>query len=203
MSFTINQSGDDVAEGTQGQVNLHGFFHSIACCTSLGCPFGPGQIDKVQFRSFIFLIPLIVIFLRIDVDGEDAVRPRRLSIHVGSSGGSVIESDVHILFHTGNGIDFELGEVFDENALVGAFLELHLGLDVLAEQVVDFLVVDFNETATYEVSLGGVVFGLGYYLTECSGDDSPVLLAAGHAHHGVSLAASGLSVGKDGAVVAI
>ena len=131
------------------------------------------------------------------------MRSRRLSIHVGGSGGSVIESDVHIFLHAGNRVDFKVGEVFHEDALVRTFLELHLGFDVLPEQVMDFFVVDFDETATYEMSLRGVVFGLGYDLTECPGDDSPVLLATGDSHHGMGLAAAGLSVGKDSPVVAV
>lgn len=67
----------------------------------------------------------------------------------------------------------------------------------------NFLVVDFNETATYEMSLGGVVLGLGYDLTECSWDDSPVFLAARNTYHGVGLATSGLAVSKDSPVVAV
>lgn len=128
---------------------------------------------------------------------------RGLGVHIGGSGGSVGETDIHVLLHGGDGVDLELGEVLDEDALVGALLEVHSGLDVLPEEIVDLLVVDFNKTATYEVGLRCVVLSFGYDLAEGPGDDAPTLVAAGVAHHGVGFPTAGLTVGEDGPVVAV
>ena len=67
----------------------------------------------------------------------------------------------------------------------------------------DLLVVDFDETATDEVSLCSIILGFSYDLTECSWDDSPVFIATGDTHHSVGLATSCLSVRKDSPVVAV
>ena len=128
---------------------------------------------------------------------------RGLGVHIGGSGGPVGEADIHVLLHGGDGVDLELGEVLDEDALVGTLLEVHSGLDVLPEEIVDLLVVDFNKTATYKVGLRCVVLSFGYDLAEGPGDDAPALIAAGIAHHGVGLPAAGLTVGEDGPVVAV
>ena len=128
---------------------------------------------------------------------------RGLSVHVGGPGGPVGKTNIHVLLHGGDGVDFKLGEVLDEDALVGTFLEVHPGLDVLPEEVVDLLVVDFYKTATYEVSLRCVVFGFGNDLAEGPGDDPAALVATGVAHHGVRFPATGLSIGEDGPVVAV
>ena len=86
--------------------------------------------------------------------------------------------------------------------MFGTLLEFHLGLGVLAEQIVNLLVVDFNETATDEMSFGGIVVCYGNNLLESSGDDPLGLLALVASHHGMGLSASGLPVCEDGAVVA-
>ena len=86
--------------------------------------------------------------------------------------------------------------------MVGTLLEFHLCFGILAEQIVDFLVVDFNETATDEMSFGRIVVCYGNNLLESSGDDSLGLLALVASHHGMGLSASGLSVCEDGAIVA-
>lgn len=88
-------------------------------------------------------------FLRIDVNTEDAVGPRWLGIHVGGSDGSIFETHVHVLFHFGDGIYLNLSQIFDEDSFLGTFLELHFSFGVFAKQVMDLLVVNLNKTATY------------------------------------------------------
>ena len=67
----------------------------------------------------------------------------------------------------------------------------------------DFLVVDFDKTATNEVGLACIVFSFSYDLTEGPGDDTPVFLAAGVAHHSVCFTASCLTICEDGPVVTV
>ena len=67
----------------------------------------------------------------------------------------------------------------------------------------DLFVVNFDETATDQVSLGCFVLGHCYYLTKRSGNDSSRLLGIIAAHHGVCLTTTRLTIGKNGAVVAI
>ena len=97
----------------------------------------------------------------------------------------------------------DLVEVFDKNTFVWTFFQLHLGFGVFAQQVVYFLVVDLNKTATDEMGFRCVVFSDSNNLTERSRNNPSGLLAVVTTHHGVSLTASGLSVGKDGSIVAI
>ena len=67
----------------------------------------------------------------------------------------------------------------------------------------DFLVVDFNKTASDQMSLSSIVLCLGNYLTESSRNYTTVLFALVSSHHSVRFTATGLSVGKDGAIVSI
>jgi hypothetical protein len=61
-----------------------------------------------------------------------------------------------------------LREVLDEDSLIWTLLEIHLALDVLAQKVMDFLIVNFDEAAPDEMGFGSVVLCLGDYLTESS-----------------------------------
>lgn len=96
-----------------------------------------------------------------------------------------------------------LREILHKDSFVRAFLELHLELDVLPEQVVDLFVVDLDEAAADEVGLGGVVLGDGHDLAEGSGDDALSFLTCTSAHHGMSLAATCLPIGKDSPIIAV
>lgn len=66
----------------------------------------------------------------------------------------------------------------------------------------DFLVVYFDEAASYEVCFRGVIFGDGDDLAEGAGDYTAGLLCVS-SHHRMGLAATRLSVREDGAVVAV
>lgn len=57
------------------------------------------------------------------------------------------------MFHFFNGVDIDLGQVFNEDSLVRTLLEIHPSLDILAQEVVNFFVVDFDETASNQVGL--------------------------------------------------
>lgn len=86
--------------------------------------------------------------------------------------------------------------------MVRTLLEIHLCFSVLAKKIVDFLVVDFNETATDKMSFGRIVVCYGNNLLESSGDDSLGLLAIVASHHCMGLSTSCLPIGEDGAIVA-
>lgn len=145
---------------------------------------------------------MLVGLLRLQVDGEEGMGSGGLGVHVGGSGGSVAEPNLHILLHDVGVVDLDLQQILDENPLVRALLQLHLGLDVLAQQVVDFLIVYLNEAAPDQVSLLCVIFGDGHDLREGPGDDALALLATG-SHHGVGFAAARLPVGEYCSIVTI
>jgi len=96
-----------------------------------------------------------------------------------------------------------LGEVLDEYAFLRTLFEIHPRLCVLPKQVVNLLIVDFNKTATYEVSLRCVIFCFSNDLAEGPGDDASTLVAVGIAHHGVRFTTASLSIGEYGPVVAV
>ena len=67
----------------------------------------------------------------------------------------------------------------------------------------DFFIVDFNKTATDEMSFGSIILSLGDDLTEGSRDDTSCLLAICPSHHGVRFTTTCLSISEDGPVVSI
>ena len=129
--------------------------------------------------------------------------PGGLGVHVGSSSGPVFETDLHIVLHFGSGLYFNLRQIFHEHSLFGRFLELHPCLDIFTQQVVNLLVVNFDETATDQMRLARIALGQRHDLTEGSRDDSLVFLAVLHSHHGMGFSASCLAVCKNSAVVAL
>lgn len=125
-----------------------------------------------------------------------------LAVHIGGPGGTVAESDLHIFLHDIGVVDLDFSEIFDEDSFVGALLQLHPGLHILSQQVMDFFIVNFDETAPNEMGLGSIAFGDSHDLAEGPGDNTLALLGGG-AHHGVRFAAAGLPVGEDGAVITV
>lgn len=97
----------------------------------------------------------------------------------------------------------DLYKIFDEYSFLWTFLEFHFGFDVFGEQVVYFFVIDFDEATANEMCFGGVVLGDGDDLAEGAGNDASLFFIIGDAHHGVGLAASGLSIGEYCAIVAV
>ena len=66
----------------------------------------------------------------------------------------------------------------------------------------DLLIIDFDETATDEMSLGRIIIGYGNDLLEGSGNDALTFLALVASHHRMGFSTSSLSVGEDGSIVA-
>lgn len=66
----------------------------------------------------------------------------------------------------------------------------------------NFLVVDFDEAAAYEMRFR-IILGDGDNLAECPGDNSFALLGLIAAHHGMCLTAACLSIGENGSVISI
>jgi hypothetical protein len=96
-----------------------------------------------------------------------------------------------------------LGQIFHKNPFIWTFLQVHPHLAVLAQQIMDFLIVYFDETAANEVSLGSIILCDGDNLAKGAGNDSTHLLTVWNAHHCEGFAAAGLPVSEDGAIVAI
>lgn len=67
----------------------------------------------------------------------------------------------------------------------------------------DFLVVDFDETTSDEMSFRCIILGECDYLTEGTGYNAARLLTVSTAHHRMGLAAACLPIGEDGAIVSI
>ena len=203
MGLAIDQSRDHVAQSTQRQVYFGGLLHALACSARFACPLRPRQIHQIQLRGLVLLVPLLVVLLRVDVDGENAVGAGRFGVHVGRADGSTFEPDFHVFFHFGNGVDLQLQQVLDEKALFGTLLEVHFSLGVPAEQIVNLLVIDFDEAAADEVGLGGVVLGDGDDLAEGARDYPLALVALIGPHHRVRFAATRLPVREDRPVVPV
>lgn len=72
---------------------------------------------------------------------------RALIVHIGCPDSSVLEANIHVLLHFRNGVHLYLVQIFNEDPLFRTLLELHLGLDVLAEQIMDLFIVNFDEAA--------------------------------------------------------
>lgn len=107
------------------------------------------------------------------------------------------------MLHLGDGIHLDLQEVFHEDSLIRTLLEIHPGLVILPQQVVDFLVVNLDEATADEVVFGCIVLSDGDNLAECTRNDSLGLLRVVPAHHGVCLPATCLSVCEDSSIVSV
>ena len=203
MGLAINQSRDNIAESTQRQVDLIGLLHAVASGPGLARSLGACQVDQIELGGLELVGAGLVSFLGLDINHEQTMRARRLIVHICSASGPIAEPNLHVLLHDFGVVHFDLRQIFYEYALFWAFLQLHLGLDVLAQQIMDFLIVDLDERTADEVGLRLIGFRDRDYLGESPRDDALALFRVGNAHHGVGLAAAGLPVGEDGAVVAI
>ena len=199
----IYQSWNYISEGTKWQVDLCCLFHSVASCTSFASTLWACQIHQVQFWSLIFFISFIIILLRVDVYGEDRMWSWWLSVHISGPSGSALEANLHVMLHFLDGVYLYLQQILHKHALVRWLLQVHACFGILAQKIVDLFVVNFDETATDQVSLGCIVLGYCYYLTESSGNDSSRLLGLIATHHCVGLTTTRLTIGKNGAIVAI
>lgn len=129
--------------------------------------------------------------------------PRALIVHIGCPDSPVLEAHIHVLLHFRDGIHLYLHQIFNENPLIRTLLELHLCLDILAEEVVDLLIVNFDEAAPDQMCLRCIVFCDGDYLTEGTRDYASSLLGVRSTYHRMCLSAACLAIGEDGAIVTI
>lgn len=109
--------------------------------------------------------------------------PRRLLIHLSLPDSPIFKADLHILLHFCCGLHNNLGELLHEDSPFGALPELLLLLDVLAQEVMDLLVVDLDEAAPHHVVLYALGPRDGHDLAEGTGDDAALCLGAWQAHH--------------------
>jgi hypothetical protein len=78
---------------------------------------------------------------------------------------------LHAFQHLGSGLNNMVGEILHKDALVGRLLQLEPGFGILAEQIMDLLIVDFEKTALQEVLLIALnPSGACHDLPECSGN---------------------------------
>ena len=110
---------------------------------------------------------------------------------------------VHDCLDFADTLDRYDSQIFDVYSLLRVLLQVELGARILAQQVAKLFVVDLDVGAPHEEALLGVrlIVNAAVDVFERIRDD-PVLLLGRQAHHRVRLAAPGLAVGKDRAVVA-
>jgi hypothetical protein len=131
------------------------------------------------------------------------MRPGGLLVHIGLSDGSIFESDLHILLHFGDAVDFDLDEVLNEDALFGALFQLHFLFYIFSQKIMNFLIVNFDKTASNQMRLRCVVLGYGDDLTEGPGNDSSGFLIGVAAHHSMSLSTARLAISEDGSIITV
>ena len=137
------------------------------------------------------------------MDGEDGMRSGWILVHGGLSDSPVLEPNIHELFHFFCGFDDVHGEILNKNSLVGRFLQLHFSFDIFAEQIMNFFIIDFNETAPNKMFLILLAAGKGDDLAKGPGDDTSGILIIIGAHHGMSFSAASLAVGEDGSIISL
>lgn len=77
------------------------------------------------------------------------MRSRRLGIHVGGPDSSIAKAELHILLHDISIINFYLSQIFNIDTFVRALLKFHLSLDIFAQEIMNFFIIDLNKTAPY------------------------------------------------------
>lgn len=75
---------------------------------------------------------------------------RRVFIHDRLANGTILETDVHPLFHFVNGLYDVLTQVLDVDLPLLILFYLSLLLNIVAKQIVDLFIVDLEERATHQ-----------------------------------------------------
>lgn len=75
MCFAVHEGRDHIAESAEREIDFGGLFHAIPSGSSLAGSLRTGEIHKVEFGGLVLLVALFIVFLGVDVDGENAVRP--------------------------------------------------------------------------------------------------------------------------------
>jgi hypothetical protein len=108
------------------------------------------------------------------------------------------------LLHIRNTFDFLKDNVFNKDPRVRIFPDFHFGFDVLSQQVMDLLVINFNRTTLDEVGFQvALAFDDGHDLGKGTGDYALTFLDIWSAHHCESFATPGLPVCEYGPVVTV
>jgi hypothetical protein len=105
--------------------------------------------------------------------------------------------------HVGDTIDFDLVKILDKDTFFGAFFELHSSFGILAQKIMNFLIVNFYKTATNQVGFADLIFCNCYNLAESSWNDSLQLLIVGNTHHRMGLSTPSLTVSEYRAIISI
>ena len=138
---------------------------------------------------------------RLDSDGENRVGAGGMLIHVGSTHVPVYVSFVEDFHHVVRSFHHECRQVLHVHTRV--LVSQLKPAAFLVEQVSDLLVVNLKVGCAHQVLLLGVRLDLLKDVVEGAGHDSLQHLVIGDTCDRESLACSGLTVGKDGAIVAL
>lgn len=175
LFFPIHQCRNHVSQGAQGQVDLGRLFDPLVFEIGLALPFRASQVDKVELTDPKFLDAVLVNLALLDPDGENAVGPGGFFVHGGLPNDPVFVPDFHVPLHVRN-VFGQVNRQILHDQPVGGFLQVYPGLDILAQQVVDFFVVNFNEGALDQVLLVHLAVRNGHNLVECPWNDAHRLL---------------------------
>ena len=130
---------------------------------------------------------------------------RGCSVHLSLGDLTMVSTEIHGTLDLGDRFDDQTIEIFNEYALIGILFQLKLCWlvpPVIHQQVVDFFIV-YLEVRAPDEELGAnilVAVDVAEYVFEAAWDDAGAVLCAEHC---VGLAAAGLPIGEDRAVIAL
>ena len=110
---------------------------------------------------------------------------------------------LHVVLYLGNGLDDKLVQVFNVNSFFRIFFQLKLGVDTFGKKVSNLLVVDFEVRASNQKLLPHIrrVVKIAENVVERIGNDTLETRLIPLSNHGMRLAATSLSIRKNGAIV--
>ncbi len=198
--LALAQRTDDVAETAEAAVDVLRLLEAIARAAGMAEAFAAGEIDEVE--GALALLARDGILAR-QFEDEDGVRPGRALVGLGGGDGAVGGGATEDGLDFGGRVELDGGDFGDGGLGAGRVVAdlVFLLVELLrpAEEVVQILVVDFDEGAFHAVGPALVGEGLRRVVDLVQG-------ARDHAvgrGHGVGFARRGLAVGEDAHVVAV
>eukprot|EP00095_Tigriopus_kingsejongensis_P001135 snap_masked-scaffold1099_size62903-processed-gene-0.14 protein:Tk01135 transcript:snap_masked-scaffold1099_size62903-processed-gene-0.14-mRNA-1 annotation:"dna polymerase beta-like" len=203
-ALPIHECRYHIAQGRKRQVDLGGLLEPLARSSGLALPLGARQVHQMELAHSEVLLTILALLGALDGDGEDGMASGAVGVHVGGPHTAVLVANGHDLVHVIGIVDHESREVFDIHANVRPLLHVQAESLILAEEISNLLVVDFqirhpDQELDILLRLGDVTKDVGKGI----GDDALHLGAGSLALHGEGLARSSLTIREDGSIVAL
>ena len=198
--LALAQRADDVAETAEAAIDILRLFETVARAAGVAEAFAASQIDKIE--GTLALLARDGIFAR-QFEDEDGMGPRRALVRLRRGNRAIRGGTTQDGFDLSGRVEFDGRDVRD-----GRLGACHVVPDLVfllveflrpAEEVVQVLVVDFDEGAFHAVGPAFLGEGLRRVVDLVHG-------ARDHAvggRHGVGFAGAGLAVAEDTHVVAV